>query len=125
MKVFWILIFLAAADCDEIVKPNTRCSGEFLQNAIKRCAQAYGATEDDLKDVIYFKPAANHKMKCFRACVFTECKAFTNDGSLVANIPQTTAFLTSRRNASHYQIVEEIGEDCLNKLSSYDDTYVK
>ncbi|XP_073831905.1 uncharacterized protein isoform X2 [Musca autumnalis] len=86
-----------------------------------RCAQIYGATEDDLNDVFQLKPAASYKMKCFRACVFTECKSFTNDGTFVSNIPQTTAFLTSRKNASNYEIVEEIAEDCVYKLTDIRD----
>uniref|UniRef100_A0A1I8NS39 Uncharacterized protein n=1 Tax=Stomoxys calcitrans TaxID=35570 RepID=A0A1I8NS39_STOCA len=116
MKIIAILLFcVTAVLAAEQLKPNEWCSGAYLREAIRKCGAEYGATQADADDYIQHRPAANDKMKCYRACLFNECRAFNMDGSFVANAPQTTAFLASRINPSHWEPAEKAAKICIAK----------
>ncbi|XP_075157300.1 uncharacterized protein LOC142230540 [Haematobia irritans] len=116
MKIILILFICAAVASSEILRPNDWCSGHFLGNSLRRCGAIYGATIDDYLDYRYLKPARNGHMKCFRACQFTECKAYNTDGSFVANAVQTTAFAFTRKNPNLWNHVTEVSKFCIKSL---------
>ncbi|XP_075157403.1 uncharacterized protein LOC142230647 [Haematobia irritans] len=95
--------------------PNDFCTGSFLRRAVAKCAMKHQARQSDIEDYIHLRWANNHNAKCFRACIFEECKAFKADGSLVDNVPQTTGFMTSRRDPSVWKVAEMAAMECMKK----------
>ncbi|XP_073831469.1 uncharacterized protein [Musca autumnalis] len=98
------------------LKPNDWCSGEFLQNSLKRCGQIHGATAADYYDYRYLKPARNYQMKCYRACQFIDCKAYNSDGSFAANAAETAAFTVTRKNPYLWSQAIDVANYCIRSL---------
>ncbi|XP_073831275.1 uncharacterized protein [Musca autumnalis] len=116
MRLFVFIFVVIVSVFSEELEPNSWCSDSFLENIVFKCLEEYNGILADAYDFMYLRPAANERMKCFRACLFNECLSFNSDGNFAANVPATTAFWTSRRNSSYLQIVEEAAENCINSL---------
>uniref|UniRef100_A0A1I8QE60 Uncharacterized protein n=1 Tax=Stomoxys calcitrans TaxID=35570 RepID=A0A1I8QE60_STOCA len=110
------IVFVTFLAIAHAVNPNDFCTGGFLRGAVDKCSKEHGATQADIEDYIQLRWAADHKAKCFRACVFNECKAFNPDGILVANAPQTTGYMTSRRNPAIWPLAEKAAHECMKLL---------
>uniref|UniRef100_A0A1I8MGS6 Uncharacterized protein n=1 Tax=Musca domestica TaxID=7370 RepID=A0A1I8MGS6_MUSDO len=112
-----LLIYLICnVNSSGALQPNDWCSGEFLQNSLRRCGEVHGATLADLNDFRYLKPARNARMKCFRACAYIACKAYNVDGSFVANAAETTAFTFTRKNPHLWGPTLNAANFCLKTL---------
>ncbi|XP_073828502.1 general odorant-binding protein 28a-like [Musca autumnalis] len=103
-------------------KPAEWCSGDFLLKAASRCGAAHGTTEADFHQYINLKPATSQAAKCFRACIFNECKLFNGDHTFSSDLARRTAALTSYGNLQLYKIMQELANICIQHIRTGEDT---